>query len=127
MGHYTEIYINADLKEETPQEVINVLAAMCSKNDKEDSLKDKPGRWSYLFGNGSYYTPLTSCANLTFDDIGGHYSILGKGDIKNYEDEIEEFFAFIKPWCEDEFIGYYRYEEQREPTLVYTDELNIDN
>ena len=32
MGMYTEIYVNTDLKKETPQEVIDVLSAMCEKN-----------------------------------------------------------------------------------------------
>jgi hypothetical protein len=30
MGMYTEIYINVDLKPETPDEVINTLKAMCN-------------------------------------------------------------------------------------------------
>lgn len=121
MGMYTEIYVNADLKKETPKEVIDVLAAMCEKDQEAVSLSDKPSRWAYLFNNGSYYLPLTECGKLTNDSITGQYSLIAKGDIKNYDGEIEQFFDFIKPWCEGEFIGYYRYEESREPTLVYAD------
>lgn len=120
MGMYTEIFVNVDLKENTPDEVIDVLKAMCAKDSNAECLKDKPRRWPYLFNNGSYYLPLTQCGNLTFDDIGKHYSLLAKGDIKNYGGEIEQFFEFIRPWCDNEFIGYYRYEEDREPTLVYS-------
>ena len=120
MGMYTEIYVNTNLKEETPKEVIDVLRAMCDHDDEADCLKDKPTRWSMLFGNGSYYTPSTSCGIFTWDEIGNQYSILAKGDIKNYENAIGQFFDFIKPWCDDDFIGYYRYEENREPVLVYT-------
>jgi len=122
MGMYTEIYVNADLKKETPSEVIDVISAMCDKNHEAECLIDKPSRWAYLFNNGSYYLPLTECGNLTSDSIAGQYSLLAKGDIKNYNGEIEQFFEFIKPWCEGEFIGYYRYEEDIEPVLVYTDE-----
>jgi hypothetical protein len=118
MGMYTEIYVNVDLKKETPYEVICVLKAICEKDFKPKHLNDYPDRWGALFCSGSYYTPNTSCANLTFDNISGQYSLLGKGDIKNYDGEIEAFFTFIKPWCEEGFIGYYRYEENREPTLV---------
>ncbi len=121
MGMYTEIFINADLKESTPSSVINVLKAMCENDSDSEHLKDKPSRWAYLFNNGSFYLPLTECGKLTFDEGGGHYSIIAKGDIKNYESEIEQFFEFVKPWCEGEFIGYYRYEESREPTMVYAD------
>jgi len=120
MGDYTEIFVNADLKENTPTEVIETLRAICTGDHKSEYLENKPGRWSMLFNNGSYYTPLTHCGELSFDDIAGYYSIIGKGDIKNYEGEIEKFFDFIKPWCKaDTFIGYVRCEYAREPTLIY--------
>jgi len=121
MGMYTEIYVNVNLKEDTPDDVIAVLKKMCNL----DYVDGHPARWGLLFNSGSYYTPNTSCAKLTYDKIGKQWSLLGKGDIKNYGSEIEEFFEWIKPHVEDpdpdgEFIGYYRYEENREPTLVYT-------
>lgn len=121
MGMYTEIFVNADLKKETPQEVIDVLSAMCEKDHEAECLSDKPSRWAYLFNNGSCYLPMTECGKLAHCRILGQYSLLAKGDIKNYNGEIEEFFDFIRPWCEGEFIGYYRYEEDRDPTLVYAD------
>ena len=120
MGMYTEIFVNTDLKENTPSSVIEVLQAICDRNHAAACLQDKPRRWSILFCDMSYYTPRTCCAALTFDDISGGYSLIGKGDIKNYDDEIEQFFEFIMPWCESDFIGYYRYEENREPTLVFS-------
>ena len=121
MGMYTEIYVNVDLKEDTPIEVIKVLEAMCEGDMLSEYLVDKPRRWSYLFNNGSYYTPRTSCANITFDGIAGAYSLIGKGDIKNYDSEIQKFFEFIMPWVdaqEGEFIGYSRYEEELLPRLL---------
>ena len=120
MGMYTEIYINCDLREGTPDEVINTLKAMCECDWESPYLKDTPSRWSMLFNNGSYHTPLTRCGNLTYDKIGKHYSLIAKGDIKNYENEIEQFFEWIKPYAEQEFIGYILFEESREPTLIYS-------
>lgn len=120
MGMYTEIFVNVDLKPETPDQVLAVLRAICG-SDNQAPLADKPRRWALLFNNGSYYTPLTSCANLTFDKIAEHWSLLGKGDIKNYEGEIEEFFSWLMPWIngeEGDFVGYKRYEENAVPTLV---------
>lgn len=122
MGMYTEIFANADLKPETPQHVLDVLRAICEQDDSSPCLKGYPYSWVCLFSNGSYYTPLTQCSTLSYDEIAGRYSIIGKGDIKNYNREIESFFEFIKPWCEPGFIGYHRYEEFREPTLVFTEE-----
>jgi hypothetical protein len=125
MGMYTEIYVNVDLKEDTPEEVINTLKAICEFDFDSDYLDNKPTRWSFLFGNGSYYTPRTSVSNLTFDAIGNHWSLLGKGDIKNYENEIEQFFKYIEPWVENKFMGYIRYEEDDAPTLMYKKEKDL--
>jgi hypothetical protein len=123
MGVYTEVYVNIDLREDTPPEVIQVLCAMCGEGGDEasDILSTRPGRWRALFSDGSYYTPLTCCAKLTFDRQSRRYSLLGKGDIKNYEDEIGQFFRWIMPYVdgnEGDFIGYHRHEENQLPTLV---------
>lgn len=118
MGMYTEIFVNVDLKEETPDAVIQTLKAICEKDYKNSLLADKPERWAWLFSNGSYYTPSTHCASLTFDKISNKWSLIGKGDIKNYEGEIEAFFDYIRPYVEDNFMGYMRYEEDEMPKIM---------
>ena len=95
MGMYTEIYINVDLKEDTPEDVIHTIRAVCNRDKNSRYLEGKDDWW-LLFNNGSYYTPSTHCGNLTYDDIGRCYSLLGKGDLKD-SDAIHEFFAWIKP------------------------------
>ena len=133
MGMYTEIYVNVDLKKDTPDEVIEVLKAMCHMEGSDEKvLEPYPVRWYSLFSNGSYYTPSTSCRSLTYDNISEAWSLLGKGDIKNYEEEIQKFFEWIIPHvdgCPGDFIGYYRYEEYRTPTLIFLpdDEVNYEN
>jgi len=128
MGMYTEIYINVDLKKDTPDDVIRVLKAMCDMlldQECDDVLADYPYRWTSLFSNMSYYTPSTNCKFLEFDDISKKWSLLGKGDIKNYNMEIEEFFEWIMPWIDGypgDFIGYSRYEEDQKPTLMFLPE-----
>jgi hypothetical protein len=114
---YTEIFVNVDLKRGVPDEVIEILKAICGEGD-ESALQDKPRRWSMLFYDGGYL-PATSCRNLTLSD--GQWSLLGKGSIKNYENEIEEFFDWLRPWInaeKGEFIGYLRYETSLLPELV---------
>ena len=120
MGMYTEIFVNVDFKSDTPATVIETIKAMCSLDHESEWLQDKPSRWSMLFNNGSYYTPCTSVSNMTLDEISNQWSLLGKGDIKNYDNEIESFFEYIKPHCENKFIGYSRYEESDEPVLYYS-------
>lgn len=125
MGMYTEIYVNVDLRKETPDHVMNTLKAMCRMIPDEEAevvLKEYPSRWICLFSNMSYYTPSTSCRSLTFDEISQQWSLLGKGDIKNYGGEIQEFFEWIMPWVDGhlgDFIGYSRYEECQKPTLYF--------
>jgi len=128
MGMYTEIYINVDLKKDTPDDVIKVLKAMCDQECKE-VLVDYPYKWICLFSNMSYYTPSTNCRFLEFDNISNQWSLLGKGDIKNYGNEIEEFFEWIMPWIDGypgDFIGYSRYEEDQKPTLMFLPEDEDD-
>ena len=125
MGMYTEIYVNVDLKKETPDDVIRVLEAMCRMlPDQECSevLVDFPSRWECLFSNMSYYTPSTNCRYLKYDGITERWSLLGKGDIKNYQNEIDKFFKWIMPHIDaypGEFIGYSRYEEDDQPKLYF--------
>jgi len=121
MGMYTEIYVNVDLKKDLPPDVLAILKAMCGDEDV-NALKGKPSRWGYMFYSGSYYTPNVSCRVLEYDDISNQWSLLGKGDIKNYEQEIEKFFEWIDPYVDaesGEFIGYKRYEENLNPTLIW--------
>jgi hypothetical protein len=126
MGMYTEIYVNVDLKKDTPDEIIEVLKAMCHMEESDEKvLESYPDRWGGLFYSGSYYTPDTHCHSLTCDGITQRWSLLGKGDIKNYEGEIQKFFEWIIPYvdgCPGDFIGYSRYEVDREPTLVFLPE-----
>lgn len=142
MGMYTEIYVNVDLKQDAPKGIIDVLRCMCREfkvmsnydnkkiddtlydydNPQYDEIMSKfPQRFTYLFCNGSYYTPNTTVAMLSYDTVSNQYSLLAKGDIKNYGGEIEQFFKWIAPYAETEFMGYSRYEEYREPTLFFSD------
>jgi hypothetical protein len=118
MGMYTEIYVNVDLKEETPRPIITTLNEII-EGDTPDGFPDRTG---CLFCNMSYYTPFTRVANLTYDEIRRGWSLLGKGDLKNYSGEIEFFFDWLMPWVDGspgDFVGYYRYEEDQAPTLVF--------
>ena len=125
MGMFTETYVNVDLKASTPDDVITVLKAMCGKLDEDserEALKDLPDRWRQLFSDGSYYTSRTHCKFLERDTISKQWALLGKGDIKNYRGEIQEFFEWISPWVdgnEGDFIGYSRYEESQQPQLYF--------
>lgn len=121
MGMYTEIYVNVDLKKETPQEIIDTLKQICA-NEQPDGF---PEESLLLFNDRSYYTPCTYVRSLTYDEISQRWSFLGKGDLMNRNQEIEHFFDWLMPWVEGypgDFVGYRRYEEDQEPTLVFIPE-----
>jgi hypothetical protein len=43
-------------------------------------------------------------------------------DIKNYENEIKQFFTWLMPYIDAEkgdFIGYTRFEEEKKPRLIF--------
>ena len=131
MGMYTEIYVNVDFKPNTPQHILDTVR--CVTGDIEvdserfnELMEDKPSRFAWLFHNMSYYTPSTCVAKLTKDKYTGDYSLIGKGDIKNYSSDIEAFFELIKPHVEDRFMGYMRYEESDEPVLMYAYDKEFD-
>ena len=121
MGMYTEIYVNVDLKKETPQEIIDTLKQLFA-NEQPDGFSE---RSLMLFSNGSYYTPCTYVRSLTYDRILHQWSFLGKGDLKNYSNEVEHFFDWLMPWVDGfpgDFVGYHRYEQDQKPTLVFIPE-----
>jgi hypothetical protein len=124
MGYYTEIYINVDLKDTVPEDVINVLKVMCDHEDADlEALTEEQQSWRYLFYSASYYTPNTACRLLTKDEYC--YSLLGKGDTK-YSGFIKDFFEWIMPYIDGnqgDFIGYKRGEDDQIPTLIF---LNPD-
>lgn len=126
MGMYTEIFVNTRLKHDTPREVIEVIQAVCCGDYEFFENDPKRKYWYCLFWNCSFYFNDTKCAILkrwSSDDANDvEWSLLGKGDVRSKED-ILAFFEFIKPWCspdETDFIGYYRYESDYAPTLVYS-------
>jgi hypothetical protein len=42
---------------------------------------------------------------------------------KNYSDEIKLFLDWIHPYTEGcEYVGYYRYEVNEDPTLIYRED-----
>jgi len=124
MGMYTEIYVNVDLKEETPQEIINTLEKLCNGVQPNGF----PERSGMLFNNSSYYTPSTCVRSLTYDKTLQRWSFLGKGDLKNHSGEVKHFFSWLMPWVDGipgDFVGYHRYERWQEPTLVFIPEEKV--
>ncbi len=125
MGMYTELHFNAEIIKDAPEEVIEILEYMVNK---ETTYKTIPNheffiteRWKSLFSSDSYYFSADTHSTFRYDKIGQCYYLCVRSNIKNYGSEIEKFIDWIMPYVvsSDEFLGFYRYEESREPTLIY--------
>ena len=140
MGMYTELHYNVELKKDTPVEVIEILKIMVSETDigNEDTkvpkhkLFKKGGLDSFLYGNtrrwrdmlqcDSYYFSADTHSTLRYDDIGKTHYLCIRTNFKNYANEIKLFIDWIELYVyaePGEFLGFYRYEEENEPTLIY--------
>lgn len=121
MGMYTELIFGASLKPETPNGVIETLKNMCGLDSEIDILKlGRNPFWaqSYYFGVSS------SKPFMQYDSIGKNWIISTRGNIKNYDNEIETFLEWIKPHIENgsgfrNMYALVTYEEAGEPTIYY--------
>lgn len=123
MGMYTEFHFNSEIKDDPV--VLSVLGYMLDNTKPKPTLPDHSlfecGRWPYMLNNDSYYFDADTHSTLRYDDCGCWYLCI-RCNLKNYNKEIQLFIDWIMPYLEryeGEFLGFYRYEETEEPTLLY--------
>ena len=126
MGMYTELIFGADLKKDTPENVIEVLKYMVG--DTEEKPKDFPlpeGRCEWLFRGSSYYFGVNApVSKLWKDDIGENWVLSTRSNIKNYEREIEAFLEWIYPYIDGgsgyrDMYAIVTHEEAEAPDIYY--------
>lgn len=124
MGMYTELIFEGITREILCPQIIELLNYFFS--EKIDNLKKfefelpnhpffKEGtRWHHLGWMSSYYHLPMSVAQLSSTVWENQYSVFMRCDLKNYENEIENFLDWIKPYMK-KFRGWIWYEEWEEP------------
>jgi len=126
MGMYTELIFGADLKKDTPENVIEALKYMIG--DTEEKPKDFPlpnGRCECLFRGSSYYFGVNSpVSKMWKDDIGENWVLSTRSNIKNYEGEIEAFLEWIEPYIDGgsgyrDMYAIVTYGEAEAPNIYY--------
>lgn len=131
MGMYTELNIGVAFKKDTPNNVINILKYMLSEDETvQYELPDHPlfrtARWSIMLVCDSYYFDGQTDSSLRYDDISEQYYLNVRCNLKDYDDEIKKFMDFIQPYLDTRgFLGYTRYEEDDDPTLIYNSSEGI--
>lgn len=129
MGTYTEIIFGASLKKDTPPQVINALQYMIgTRKDKPEDFPLPIGRCEYVLRGTSYYFGVIgSVSQMRFDKISDSWTISTRSNIKNYNQEIETFLAWIKPYIayasgERNMYAVVLCEHDTEPTIYYLNE-----
>ena len=130
MGMYTEINVCFDLYNNIPKEIIDILHSLIDGVDEPSVLPEheffKCDRWNMVACCDSYYFDGSTNSKMTFDTTSKTWKINIKANLKNYDSEIRKFLDWLAPYIEtDGFIGYTRYEECENPTLIYIEDGKV--
>ena len=125
MGMYTEFHLNVELRQDTPDDVVVILQYMVDHDEHKERPRtpDHPlfrmERWKWMLLCDSYYFAADTHSTLSLDY--GTYYLCIRCNLKNYEGEIEAFIDWLRPYVAEHrgFSGFLRYEEARDPTLIY--------
>lgn len=131
MGMYTELNMGVEIA--NVPKVIDVLKYMLHDIDDEPELFEhklfETPRWDYMLRCDSYYFDGQTDSKLFKDDLyedSSMYYLNVRCNLKNYSSEIELFLDWLSPYIKTEgFLGYMRYEEDENPTLIYLEEGHI--
>ncbi len=126
MGAHTELIFGAVLREDTPDKVIEALNYMLGKiEEKPRGFPLPSGRCEGLFQYGSYpFAVDRPICKMWLDDTFEEYHISIRSNIKNYNNEIETFLKWIRPYIQRgsgsrDMYAIVIHEEQAEPTIYY--------
>ena len=125
MGMYTQLVFGAELKADKYSEIRPILKYMIEGEELNEIPPSheffRCARWDVLARCDSYYFDLKTNSRLIEDEQGIIYlNIIS--NLKNYDDEISKFLSWISPYLENpigDFLGFYRYEEDENPSLIY--------
>lgn len=137
MGMYKELNVSMNLK--LDKNTLEVLRVMVGEREMGADIKlpDAPlfstytQRWNFMLMCDSFYFDHTASSSLvnkmTWADEDNMERVLNiRCDLKNYEDEIELFLNWIYGYATTRgFVGYMRYEEDSDPTLIYFTEDGV--
>lgn len=109
MGTYTEIIFGARLKSSTPKNIIDTLRFVANgpKQDihEEDpvvvydkELVEKYNLYDVMRCASYYFGVCEPVSKMWFDKIAGEWVLSFRSNCKNYNDQLEEFVKWIKPY-----------------------------
>lgn len=126
MGTYTELYICCEISNQAPEKVYEVLNYLFNRNKNPVEPPEHPfftkERWS-LIGSGSSYSfcPF-AVSSFKFDEITKTFYLTSRSELKNYDNEIQEFVEWLKPYIVGyvgQHIGHIKFESSDEIDIIY--------
>ncbi len=138
MGYYTELKFNVKLKQDTPEDVVNILKRVIYERDlghdkvlfnTEDVFKPelnhpffKCERWYMLFLSTNFDDEMQGGR---FYEENGRWIIILHTEFKNYDNKIDNFFDWIKPFIvgrkKKQYVGYWRGEDMDAQCNLYVE------
>ena len=122
MGMYTELVLGVQI--DPTESVLGILKYMLGDADDygQHEYHDlfTTVRWNYMLISDSAYFDGQTDSKL-YEDHGEYYLNV-RCNLKDYSNEIDLFLDWLQPYIVTYgFIGYKRYEEFDDPTLIYND------
>ncbi len=121
MGMYTEMYLKCELKEDVPIDIIHTLLYMTNPEEfpsfeNNVVFQTSSGR-NPILGGSAYFDEYIR--RFTYDNSIWFFEV--QGNIKNYENEIEQFLDWIKPYIEKGIATklYEEYKYESGPVIYY--------
>jgi hypothetical protein len=121
MGMYSGLKMNVELKQNTPSDVLCILKYMIDNEIEKPTIPNHPlfatERWCLMLRSFSAYFPTATKSELIYKD--STYLLNIQCNFKNYDNELEKFVDWIRPYIETKgVIGHSHYEENEEPELL---------
>lgn len=128
---FTEFHYNVELVKNLSRETLDILYYMLDKSSYKckSNLKNIPShplftvseRWEWMLYTDSCFFSADTISTLRYDDIAKVRYLCIRCNLKNYNNEIENFIDWIDPYVygfTGDFLGFYRYEESEDPVIV---------
>lgn len=123
---YQELYLNAKLKNDIPENILTVLKYMSGDMSIEqlpitsDALF-KTENWQYMLQSESSRFDLAARSTIDYSPVDDCYILRVSCSLNNHEQQIEKFLGFINSYIdkkEGQFLGYIRTEDSDTPYIL---------
>ena len=128
---YTELIFEAELSKDTPKALIDAFTTVSRKDTGIEVTSNKLEISNFIDkfdlnmlvnSCSAYFAAQQSFFNMYYDKYSDTYGIFIRSDLKNYEQQINEFLEFIKPYVvrgcgSNNIYAYVLYELDEQPTI----------